>query len=174
MRVSAADGGFLLIYAVLISGIILTVGLGIIGTTVRSVQLAANGRESVKAFFAADAAVECVLHWDLRFDTETNFTITPFATSTDSGDEVPTSGVFCDGTDIAAQPWIISKQPTSATTVFTVTFNDGDANPDNNPFANVTVSKTGSGGNTEIVAEGYNSPLATYGRRVQRTVNVQY
>lgn len=177
-RLSPQNKGFLLIYAVLISGIILTVGVGIIGTTLRTLQLASNGRESVRAFFAADAAVECVLHWDLAYDTEhvggNPRTSTPFATSTAS--TAPSPGIYCvTNTNDISTSWQITEQtPTTATTKFDLRFVDGDGVSVNDPFAKVTVSKTNGGGNTEIIAEGFNSPDETYARRVQRTLKVSY
>ncbi|MBI1975434.1 MAG: hypothetical protein HYS59_00340 [Candidatus Vogelbacteria bacterium] len=161
--------GFLLIYAALISGIILTVGTGIIGITVRALQLSSSGRESVRAFFAADMAVECVLFWDLRYELASR-AVSPFATSTAS--TPPTSGIECNGTDIAAL-WSVNAGPSSAATTFSFTQNDGDGIPGNDVFTEVRVEKIGTGVTT-ITASGYNTSDTTFLRRVQRTLVVQY
>jgi len=64
--------GFVLPFAVLLSGILLSIGLAIFSITLKELVLSAAGRESQFAFFAADAGAECALYWDLKhpgFDT---------------------------------------------------------------------------------------------------------
>src|SRR3989344_2267926 len=72
--------GFSIIFALLIVGIVASVGLSVF--EIFSLELAMTGsiRESQRAFYAADAAGECVLYWDLKnpppLSTSTPKTIT--------------------------------------------------------------------------------------------------
>ncbi|MBI3632676.1 MAG: hypothetical protein HY226_00110 [Candidatus Vogelbacteria bacterium] len=55
--------GFVLLFALLISSILLATGLGISRLMVRQISLASLSRESQVAFFAADSGMECAVHW---------------------------------------------------------------------------------------------------------------
>ena len=60
--------GFILLFSLLISSILLATGLGISRLMVRQINLASLSRESQIAFFAADSGLECALHWDKLTD----------------------------------------------------------------------------------------------------------
>lgn len=66
--------GFVLLFSLLISSILLATGLGISRLMVKQITLAGLSRESQVAFFAADSGLECALHWDIfgRFDKTDN------------------------------------------------------------------------------------------------------
>ena len=55
--------GFVLLFSLLISSILLAAGLGISRLMVRQINLASLSRESQVAFFASDSGIECALHW---------------------------------------------------------------------------------------------------------------
>ncbi|MBI3632991.1 MAG: hypothetical protein HY226_01735 [Candidatus Vogelbacteria bacterium] len=57
------DLGFVLLFALLVSSILLATGLGISRLMVRQITLASLSRESQVAFFAADGGMECAKHW---------------------------------------------------------------------------------------------------------------
>ena len=59
--------GFTLLYAVLISSIALTIGLGAFGLTYGELVLAGNARDAMIAIYAADAGIECATYWDYNF-----------------------------------------------------------------------------------------------------------
>ncbi len=70
--------GFVLLFAVLISGVVLAIGLGIANIAIKEIIFSAVGRESQVAFYAADSGRECALYWDLNenaFATSTSNTI---------------------------------------------------------------------------------------------------
>jgi hypothetical protein len=67
--------GFVILFAVLISAIILLIGTGILGITVKETILASTARESQLAINAADTGVECMLYY--KFVTEPLFPGTP-------------------------------------------------------------------------------------------------
>lgn len=56
---------FVLLFALLISSILLATGLGISRLMVRQIALASLSRESQVAFFAADSGMECAEHWGI-------------------------------------------------------------------------------------------------------------
>ncbi len=61
------SAGFVLPFAVLLSGILLSIGLAIFSITLKELILSSAGRESQFAFFAADAGAECALYWDVQY-----------------------------------------------------------------------------------------------------------
>ena len=81
---SKSGAGFVLLFALLVSSILLATGLGISRIILREIFLASLSRESQVAFFAADTGAECALHWrqDFRFDLD----------STN-----PSRAIFCNG-----------------------------------------------------------------------------
>ncbi len=56
--------GFVLLFTLLISSILLATGLGVSRLMVRQIGLASLNRDSQVAFFAADSGMECAQHWD--------------------------------------------------------------------------------------------------------------
>lgn len=58
--------GFTLLFAVLVSIMILAVGASIINIALKQVILSGSGRESQFAFYAANTGLECALYWDLN------------------------------------------------------------------------------------------------------------
>jgi hypothetical protein len=66
--------GFTLLLSLIVVSILTSVGLGVFDIVLREIVLSSFGRESQKAFYAADTGVECVLYHDLRlgkFDSPT-------------------------------------------------------------------------------------------------------
>lgn len=57
--------GFIILFAMLISSLILLISSGIYNIVQKQVVLSSYARESQKAFFAADAAVDCALFNDI-------------------------------------------------------------------------------------------------------------
>lgn len=57
--------GFVILFAMLISSIILLISAGIYTVVQKQVVLASYAKESQKAFYAADAALDCALFYDI-------------------------------------------------------------------------------------------------------------
>ncbi len=57
------EKGFTLLFAVLVSILILSVGASIVNLSVKQIILSGSGRESQYAFYAANTGVECALFW---------------------------------------------------------------------------------------------------------------
>lgn len=75
--------GFVILFAILISALILLISSGIFNVVQKEVILSSYARESQRAFYAADSALECALYADIQgaIDTATGpgtpFTVTP-------------------------------------------------------------------------------------------------
>lgn len=84
--------GFTLLFAVIVSTLVLAVGGSIINIALKQVILSGVGRDSQYAFYAANTGIECALYWDITGSIEGTG---GFPTSTDF--EVPNSA-GCAGT----------------------------------------------------------------------------
>jgi hypothetical protein len=56
--------GFVVLFTILISSIVLLMALGITSIATKEVSLSIQSRDAAKAFFAADAGMECALYED--------------------------------------------------------------------------------------------------------------
>ncbi len=68
-KTSNTKYGFAILYATLVGGVVLAIGAAILSVTIKQISLAIAGRESQKAFYAADTGIECALYFD-RLDRE--------------------------------------------------------------------------------------------------------
>ncbi len=154
-----ATKGFTLLFAVLISSILLAIGIAIFDITVRELKLSSAVRESQYAFFAADTGIECAIYWDYQ------------------GAFVPGANgdISCGGQTITvtAAPSYGSPATFSA------------ALPTSNRCVIATITKTQLAGDpgggipvrTAIVARGYNVPcadVATDVNTIERALRALY
>lgn len=63
---SKLNKGFTILLSVLVTSIVLSVGLGILGVMTKELKLSGVGRESQIAFSAADAGIECFFYWEIK------------------------------------------------------------------------------------------------------------
>lgn len=83
MKNNKQQKGFTLLYAVLVSSIVLAASLSIINIALKQHKLSALSRESQVAFYAANTGVDCALYWDVKGrDTEPDVTGVFLATGT--------------------------------------------------------------------------------------------
>lgn len=155
------ERGYVLLLSILVSGIILSIGVGIANITLKGLVLSSTSRESQFAFYAADGGNECALYWDVKFE---GMSVSPFPTS--SASAAPAGAVVCNGQDISSG-WSVNADATSATTIFNVTFSADTC-------ATVLVNKTNSGADTRIESRGYNTCDLTEPRRLERAVRIRY
>ncbi|MFM7088299.1 MAG: pilus assembly PilX N-terminal domain-containing protein, partial [Candidatus Paceibacterota bacterium] len=157
--------GFVMLFAVVLTSIIMAIALGLAEMSLRAVSFSSTGPQSNEAFFAADTGAECALYYDLR-GTKSFFGVDP--ASIDSLVAVATpncAGTALDlyqGTDIG--PWIFYLPNLGAS---------------RKSCARVTVTKSTSSDTTSIVSEGYNigegtDCASTSTRRVERRLEVNY
>lgn len=155
-------GGYLLLFAVVLSSIVLAIGLGIFNIVNKGLVLASSGRGSQSAFYAADTGAECALYWDRKHP---GFSLTVFPTSTLS--TIVSTGPVCNSEDIATSWTVSGLTADSAKTTFDLTLQNGTC-------TTVSVLKTVSGAITAIEALGYNTCMLTNPRRIERAVRVSY
>jgi Tfp pilus assembly protein PilX len=153
MTKKSKEKGFALFLAVVITGTLLVVATGIVTLAFKQSLISVSGRESQRAFYAADTGLECALYWDVKnptgvsaFDTGTGTTINCNRDANNSSNQ-----------------WVVGGNQVST---FTINFS-----PD--PYcAVVTVTK--SGDDTQIDSKGYNTCDASSSRRVERAVRANY
>lgn len=144
--------GFTLLLAVLISGIVLSIGLAIFNLTFKELRLSSAGRESQFAFYAADSGIECGLYHDQRNNA--------FSTTS------PASSITCNNSSLT----VTSSVPIPGTYVRTFTLILDEAT--NRYCSNVSVTKTD--GDTTIESRGTNTCNITDNRRVERAIKVTF
>lgn len=65
--------GFALLFAVLVSSLLLTIGLSIFSLTLKELAISTSARQSIYAFFAADSGREKALYQDIKVGTGLSF-----------------------------------------------------------------------------------------------------
>lgn len=162
--------GFVVLFAVLISSVVLAITLGISSVAYKEVLLTSQAREANYAFFAADSGTECALYADLQK--------TGFGTPNVSTGPTPFD---CNGGTITPN----GAGPVSS---FEMEFVNSETNALS--CANITVNKNASvslpdgttASFTEIVSIGYNASCTQVAnvatnptlRIVERAIKVQY
>lgn len=133
--------GFVILFTILISSIIMVIGLGIFSIALRESILSGSAREAQYAFYAADAGVECALYGQ----TITPDTSNPFFGSGNSFECGATNGSPNTVTSIGPAPMFTFDVMVDRTigTCAHVTVMDGAASPLGNPTR-------------RILSQGYN------------------
>ena len=145
----SAKAGFAILYAVLISTILLSIGLAIFNLTIKDLQLSSLGRDSQFAFYAADTGAECAFYWDFHGNS--------FATST-------SSSIECAGIVIGD----MGGNEYGVPSTFTIDFSP-------EPYCTiVSVTKYDSPARTVVESRGYNTCVASNPRRVERAIRATY
>ena len=158
-NIEKTAGGFILVYTVLILSIIMLTGGIFINTVIKEISISRDQAESLKAFYAADSALECVRYYHNKnaFNTQT-----------------PQQSYSCGvGSPFSAGGNPPTQDCTSTTTTFTI---DGFAN---GACADVTVETIATttifGGSPKIIctthaiSNGKNSCTAPANKLVERT-----
>jgi Tfp pilus assembly protein PilX len=160
------ESGFMILYAVLVSTVIITIGLAVLGIMIQHLTLTSTERDSQIAFYAADTAMECALYWDILQD------VFNFQTGTGAGTVCNNFTPTITKTSIAGTPKVYN-------------FNFDVSLPDNT-CAHVLIQKYTYGTSPETLAtttistRGYNTPFSTTCttvesvRRLERGLRVTY
>ena len=82
---NSKERGFIILFAILISAVMLLISVGIFNVVQKQSILSSFSRESQRAFYAADAALECALQNDLNPPTVDGSQITMFPYFDDTG-----------------------------------------------------------------------------------------
>src|SRR3989338_6549604 len=64
LKKSKKNKGFVLLFAVTLSSILLAIALGVSNVAFRELRFSTNARSTNDAFFAADTGIECALNYD--------------------------------------------------------------------------------------------------------------
>lgn len=137
------SGGFVILYAILMTTIVLTLGLSLLGVLMQQISLSGAQRESGLSFYTSDSGMECALYWDINGDSFRNAT-----------------PITCDGAAIAVSGPVVSPlsppRPNyvNETYAFNATFTSG--------CSDVTVIKTvntvtDAVATTTVRSKGYNT-----------------
>lgn len=147
--------GFTLLIAVLVAGILLSLGFAIFNIVSKDILLSSSGRESLSAFYAADSGVECALYADKNNQFST------------SSPQIP----VCRGQIVADYSTEVNAG--FHTTRFTLSLGAAPAAP----CALVRVvryDQPGEQKTTTIYSSGYNTCTLTNPRRTERALRVDY
>lgn len=158
------EHGFVILFSVVLTSIILAITLGLAEISFREVVFSSTGPESNEAFFAADTGAECALYYDLQGGGF--FGIDPSSTDSLIATAVPN----CAGTALdlhqgtATGPWIFYLPNLGA---------------EREACAKVIVTKTFTPDTTSIISEGYNigegtDCASTSIHRVERRLEINY
>ncbi|MBU0750479.1 pilus assembly PilX N-terminal domain-containing protein [Patescibacteria group bacterium] len=150
--ISTQPRGFTLLIAVILSSVVLTIGLALLDMAYKQVILASTAKQSQKAFYAADSALECALYYDQQKDA--------FNTNFDA-----LTQLSCDGQVISYAPSGSSPKVTT----YSVPCAGGGTQASVRVYKNYPIAPT-----TRIYANGYNSCNADDARRVERGLKVVY
>jgi hypothetical protein len=146
------ENGFVLLFAVLISSMVLSISLGLANVAYKEIKFNAAAKSTNDSFLAADTGAECALFYDKADPTNNAFTGTAGPNINCAGSSITISG--------AAPTWTFTI-PSLATS--------------GNACAKVTVVKTGP--STTITSSGYNtgSPACVPGAStIERQLQVSY
>ena len=179
--------GFTLLFAVLVSTLVVAIGATVISIALRQTVLSGTSRESQYAFYAANTALECAYYWDVVGIEGSSNVVFPSdeETGVASGEE---DLVRCGGGEImtgagfetdfvTGQPWTQAN----GVTTFKMEIRDRTDDFDHVYCAEATVVKEestepGKEGvfNVVISAKGYNTCDLTSPRAVERGLVQSY
>jgi hypothetical protein len=163
--------GFVLLFAVLVSNILLAIGLGIFTIAYKELILSSSDRESQVAFYAADSGSECAVYWDV---VHPDFSESIFGYVDSDEIVAPISGSgspVCAGVDINDAWTTTENGVTPIETKFSFTMENGSC-------ATVTVIKgyddVANRAYTRIDSRGFNTCSESTGRRSERGLRLSY
>jgi Tfp pilus assembly protein PilX len=157
--------GFTVLFAVIVSALVLAIGISIANITLKQIRISSLGRESQIAFYGADSGAECVMYYDLVGDI--------FATSSNSNPTDTTINCFGETVEVLFEPSdAFSDRATS-----TIVINNSGAEA--NLCATVEIGKYDTNGDTYtdktiILSRGYNVCTGDSTRLLERGIRIRY
>ena len=145
--------GFVILFAVLISSLILLISTGVFRVVQKELVLSSAARESQFAFYAADSALECALFWDVS-DYSANLGGTPFIQNP-AGSQI--GSIECNGRVLETRHLAASGGTSEYLTPYVFRYPAFD-NQETNACAYVLVEKNkngGAGGEVRMTAVGF-------------------
>ncbi len=171
--------GFTLLFAVLVSTLVVSIGASIISIALRQTILSGTSRESQYAFYAANTVLECAFYWDLTNSgvfpvPGDNFDVADTSTITCAGGNIIT-GVGFDDHPETPREWEQTSSSGENETTFFIEIKDQTTAATRCAQATVTKTDDGSGAiTTRIEAKGYNTCDFTNPRTVERGLVQEY
>jgi len=130
-----SNKGYTLLFAVLVSSLVLSVGISILNVNRKEFLLASSARESTSAFYAADSGLECAAYYDL---VEASFAINSYPTVVSCAGNTP---------QLSDAGSLYSNDGTTVTSIFDIKLTETSC-------ATITVKKSNT--ETSIQSRGYN------------------
>lgn len=168
--------GFVVLYASLIGGVVLAIGLAILTITIKQLGLSSAGRESHKSFYVSDTAMECALYFNhldrVTVNASCSEGVGVFADSLGLGtlctkNPAPSSGLMCVGEELIFEPVEIDGAS------YISRFSLGVENSTDEICADVTITKDGSTGLTSFVSAGRNTCRDTQ-NKYERSIQIDF
>jgi hypothetical protein len=157
--------GFVLLLAVLVSGILLALGFALYNIASKELVLSSAARDSQFAFYAADSGIECALYWSRKFDA---FSSTSPLTQVACG-----SGTLPPGPGNGVAP--LTRTPGSGPDpVNTTTFSFSLGTNLTDSCTGVTVTRQDNPTRISVRADGYNTCVTTNPRRLDRAIRSNF
>ncbi len=152
--------GFALLFAVLISGLLITIGISIFNISIKELMISASIRDSQTAYYAADSAAECFFYWDTISD------YFKYCEPTDTCIK-ETELIRCNGNDVVFE----SEGDNNFKSNQFIRYST-DSTDTLEPVAFMEVTKTKNNGVVDIMSsfKGYNT--GETGRRVERAYRI--
>ncbi|MFA5934477.1 MAG: hypothetical protein WC827_01140 [Candidatus Paceibacterota bacterium] len=152
--------GFAMLFAVLISSMLITVGVSIFNISIKELMISGSVRDSQAAYYAADSAAECFLYWNYVGPGS----VFSYCTGASCLELVT---INCNDNDISFD---VTRGPINSFVIADDSQKfrySTDPNSDIQPEANIEVTKE-IDGTIRTVADffGYNTGIS--GRRVER------
>lgn len=189
-----SNKGFTLLFAVLVSVLLIAIGASMINIALKQVILSGAGRESQFAFYAANTGIECALYWDLHPQNNGAGDVSYTFPANGQSLRDDFSGVTCDGgqikngtgfsndsknqftTDASGYSWDNSFDTYPNDYTFRMSIENTDANT--LYCAQVTVTKESAADNrvkTTITSQGLNTcDPDNNARAVERALVLEY
>jgi hypothetical protein len=177
--------GFTILYATIVSGIVLAIGLSVLNITLKQFLLSSVARESEVAFHAAYAGIECLRFYDRSTTDGHSFDIgSPSANincfgGTDTSPDTPASGQAqdvaytwtADGTAVCTEAEIYKFHDTTADAP--IAQSQGGPIPDNEVVLDECPQNAYC---TVIQSRGYNAACNSKSgpRVVEREITIEY
>lgn len=177
--------GFTLLFAVLVSTLVVSIGATVVSIAVRQTILSGTSRESQYAFYAANTVLECVFYWDVAGKADLSGKVFPGDGDTslaagDLDDVNCSGGNIIDGSGFGGTTTFADAGMTpNGANSYTVKMEIRDVTGtyDHEYCAEATISKvTGGDGvvTTTIEAKGYNTCDLNNPRAVERGLRQTY
>ncbi len=171
--------GFTILYAMLVAGVVLSIGVSIASIAIREIALLASAERSTVAFYVADSGAECALYHDYSG---------PEYFPSDLTSPLPTDfSAFTCGANNEAYPMsapVYGQETIDGATYRTTTFimyADPENTISDNPAPNITarcavvsVKKNITNGRTIVDSRGFTTCDTSNPKVVERGVRVTY